>query len=254
MAARVDYESSARRYAQGRALTTDDLTHWREAVAGFVRPSIGTVVDLGAGTGIFTRAWAAWGAARVVAVEPSAAMRDQARRGDLPANAVMVAGRAEQLPLAPGSADVVWVSAVVHHLADLDAWAAETRRVLKAGGWLLIRGIFADLGTTAWLPELPGADRAGRYFLQCTRSRTGWRLRASNSLRPPRWRSRTSTEPLVRQQTGSRRCEPPTPSFLPFATKRSPKAWHASPGIRTTIRSARRCWVSRCSGRSPESQ
>jgi ubiquinone/menaquinone biosynthesis C-methylase UbiE len=91
-------------------------------------------------------------------------MRDQARRRGLPENAVMVAGRAEQIPLTSGSADVVWVSAVVHHLTDLDAWAAETRRVLKPGGWLLIRGMFADLGTTSWLPELPGADRARQIF------------------------------------------------------------------------------------------
>ncbi len=76
----------------------------------------------------------------------------------------MVAGRAEQIPLISGFADLVWMSAVVHHLTDLEAWAGEARRVLKGGGWLLIRGPFADLGTTSWLPELPGADRARQIF------------------------------------------------------------------------------------------
>jgi SAM-dependent methyltransferase len=114
--------------------------------------------------GYFSRAWAGWGAGLVVSCEPSAAMRRQAVREGLPGNVALVAGRAEQMPLATGSASILWLSTVVHHIGDLAAWAAETRRVLRPGGWLLIRNLFADLGTTSWLPELPGAERARRGF------------------------------------------------------------------------------------------
>ena len=61
-------------------------------------------------------------------------------------------------------ADVVWLSTVIHHIADRHAWAAETRRVLKPGGWLFIRNQFSDLGTTPWAEELPGAARAQGVF------------------------------------------------------------------------------------------
>ncbi|HWC37591.1 MAG TPA: methyltransferase domain-containing protein [Acidimicrobiales bacterium] len=60
--------------------------------------------------------------------------------------------------------DVVWLSTVVHHITDKPAWAAETVRVLKRGGWLFVRNEFADLGTTPWLEVLPGAARARQVF------------------------------------------------------------------------------------------
>jgi hypothetical protein len=66
--------------------------------------------------------------------------------------------------LASGAADIVWASTVVHHINDLDAWAAETRRILRREGTLPVRNLFADLGTTSWLGEMPGACRARQIF------------------------------------------------------------------------------------------
>jgi ubiquinone/menaquinone biosynthesis C-methylase UbiE len=129
-----------------------------------VSSDFATVLDLGAGTGIFTRAWGDWGARHVIACEPSASMRKVALQHEPASNISMLAGRAEQIPLAPGTVDLMWLSTVVHHIGDLAAWAVDTRRVLKAGGWLLIRNLFADLGTTWSLAELPGAERARQVF------------------------------------------------------------------------------------------
>jgi SAM-dependent methyltransferase len=161
---RVDYSQAAAVYESGRALTPEDLHRWRTTIGGFVDPHHCSVLDLGAGTGIFTRAWSSWGSPRVMACEPSPAMRQQAIRAGWPAMAVMVAGRAEQIPLVAAVTDVVWLSTVVHHITDRPAWAAETGRVLKRGGWLLVRNQFADLGTTPWLEVLPGAERARQIF------------------------------------------------------------------------------------------
>ena len=130
---------------------------------GFVDPRQAAVLDLGAGTGIFARAWRSWGAQRVIACEPSPAMRQEAIRAGWPARAI-VAGRAEQIPLRAAATHVVWLSTVLHHITDRPAWAAETRRVLKPGGWLFVRNQFADLGTTPWLEVLPGAARARQIF------------------------------------------------------------------------------------------
>ncbi len=161
---RVDYRIAAAVYEQGRALPAGDLDRWHAAITRFAPAEPATVLDLGAGTGIFARAWSNWGARIVVGCEPSAEMREQARRLELPRRVAFIAGRAEQIPLETGSTDVVWMSTVVHHLADLPAAAGEIRRVLKPGGLLLIRNLFADVGTTPWLSVLPGADRARRVF------------------------------------------------------------------------------------------
>jgi ubiquinone/menaquinone biosynthesis C-methylase UbiE len=157
MGSRVDYRTPATVYERGRALDAKDLEQWRRAVNSIVSSDYGTVLDLGAGTGIFTRAWRDWGARRVIACEPSASMRKVALQHGLASNISMLAGRAEQIPLAAGTVDLMWVSTVVHHIGDLAAWAVDTRWVLKTGGWLLIRNLFADLGTTWSLAETAGS-------------------------------------------------------------------------------------------------
>jgi SAM-dependent methyltransferase len=73
----------------------------------------------------------------VTAVEPSAAMRARcAHPGVLP-------GSADDIPLADGSVDAVWLSTVIHHVPDLTAAAREIRRVLSPGGAVLVRSAFA---------------------------------------------------------------------------------------------------------------
>lgn len=164
---RVDYEQThvAHRYARGRSLPGSVLERWRAAVIPLVPGRGGLqVLDLGAGTGIFTRAWPSWFPARVVAVEPAAAMRAEMLRHGVPASVQVVAGRGEQLPLNRSCVDVVWISAVIHHLDDLDRCTAEIRRVLAADGTVLVRGLFADLGTAPGLELVPGSDRALAAF------------------------------------------------------------------------------------------
>jgi SAM-dependent methyltransferase len=48
------------------------------------------------------------------------------------------------LPLPDGSADVAWLSLVIHHVPDLAAAAREIRRVLRPGSPVLIRQGFPD--------------------------------------------------------------------------------------------------------------
>ena len=163
----VDYQRTdvARRYSQGRDLPDDVLDRWGDAVRPYLpsRPGL-RVLDLGAGTGIFARAWESWISCGVVAVEPAAGMRAELVEQRAGGSVAVVAGRAEQVPLRSGSVDVVWLSIVVHHLGDLAAGAAEVHRVLAADGVVLVRGLFADLGRIPGLGLVPGSDRAVAAF------------------------------------------------------------------------------------------
>jgi SAM-dependent methyltransferase len=159
----VDYDRAARRYDAGRGLSDDTLECWRRAVVARVEPAGCTVLDVGAGTGVFAAAWMAWGARAVVGVEPSEAMRRQAA-GRAGAGVAVVGGRAEALPLAPSSVDVVWMSAVLHHLSDRERGVRELSRVLRPGGHVLVRGYVPDRSRVPWLDALPGAARARARF------------------------------------------------------------------------------------------
>jgi ubiquinone/menaquinone biosynthesis C-methylase UbiE len=155
----VNYERAAPEYARRRTPTDERLEVWGEAVADFVSGAE-LAVDLAAGTGGFSAALRNWGASRVVAIEPSAAMQGQARSAGVP----MIRSRAESIPLRADVADVIWISTAFHHFADPAAAAADCRRVLRTGGHLLIRGFVPDHTDMAWLDLFPGSAKATARF------------------------------------------------------------------------------------------
>ncbi len=142
MVARVDYDREAEHYHAGRDVPLDHLVAWRHVLEPYVVNLGGPVLDVGAGTGIWMRAFAAWFALPVVGVEPSVGMWSTAREIGLPAGASMTGGRAEAIPLRSGSVAMAWMSTVVHHITDLDGTAAELARVIRPGGAFLIRNSF----------------------------------------------------------------------------------------------------------------
>jgi ubiquinone/menaquinone biosynthesis C-methylase UbiE len=141
----VDYDRLAAVYDRDRAVPLEALEPWRAALAAYLPPASGLpVLDLGAGTGLFAAAIAHWFGTEVVAVEPSQGMRRQARTTRAHPHIAYVGGLGEQLPLRDDCCDSAWLSTVIHHLGDLAACAGELRRVLRPGGWVLIRNAFPD--------------------------------------------------------------------------------------------------------------
>ena len=156
-------EQTAAAFKAVREVPRDGLSEWREAVRRHLRPSQGmTLMDIGAGTGQFAAAFSDWFDLSVLAVEPSAAMRDRIPR--TPAIQVLE-GNASALPLPDESADAAWLSLVIHHIPDLGVAAREIRRVLRPGAPVLIRQGFPDryepsgnlkldgIETVRWFPE-----------------------------------------------------------------------------------------------------
>jgi SAM-dependent methyltransferase len=112
-----------------------------------------TVVDLGAGTGKLTRLLAER-FARVVAVEPLAAMRQ--RLADRLPRVEVHDGVAERLPLADGAAQAVFVAEAFHWF-DGPAALAEIARVLAPGGGVVL---LWNIPAGGWDPPPPEQVRA----------------------------------------------------------------------------------------------
>lgn len=127
-AAQQGFSAEAQRYAQGRPEYPEALSDWLRDALG-LRPQT-VAVDLGAGTGKFTRLLARTGA-RVVAVEPVDAMRAQLAEA-LP-QVQALAGSAQSIPLANGFADALVCAQAFHWFATVEA-LEEMRRVLTAEG------------------------------------------------------------------------------------------------------------------------
>lgn len=102
------------------------------AADAIVPRPVGTVLDLGAGTGKFTEQLVDR-ADRLIAVEPSAAMLD-VLRGKLP-TVEALAGNAERIPVGDAVVDVVTVAQAFHWF-DRSLACAEIARVLRPGGTL----------------------------------------------------------------------------------------------------------------------
>jgi SAM-dependent methyltransferase len=128
----------------------------REALDWLLPADCTVAVELGAGTGLFTRALERR-VQQVVAIEPDARMRGVlASRSP---RTQVLAARAETIPLPDGFADAVLVSTAWHWF-DHDRAVPEIARVLKDGGRLGVLWTSRDRAET-WVAQLevigPGA-------------------------------------------------------------------------------------------------
>lgn len=119
-----------------RFLASDEFRETCALIEG--RHRDGVVIDLGAGTGIASYAFARSGARLVHAVEPDPS--DLVGRGaisalcaGLPVEIVDAVGAG--IPLPDQSADVIYTRQVLHHIKDLPEALRECARLLKPGGY-----------------------------------------------------------------------------------------------------------------------
>jgi SAM-dependent methyltransferase len=133
------YEGLAAFYDRRRPDYPTEAVRAVAALASEAAPS-GSILDVGCGTGIFTRLLAAElpDGFPVTGVEPSADMRATATsRSEAGRRIHFVAGRAEELPAGPQSAILV-TAATAAHWFDRPAFYAEVARVLAPGGSLAL--------------------------------------------------------------------------------------------------------------------
>jgi ubiquinone/menaquinone biosynthesis C-methylase UbiE len=101
----------------------------------------GRVLDLGAGNGISSYAFARSGC-QVTAIDPDPSLivgiksiRQLSREANMPMDLVQTSG--ERIPFKDGTFDIVYGRQVLHHAKDLEQLCREAARVLRAGGVLM---------------------------------------------------------------------------------------------------------------------
>ena len=141
------FQAGAAAYEQARPSYPDDAM--RALATGLDIVPGSQVCDLAAGTGKLTRRLVELGAS-VVAVEPVEGMREQARA--VLADALVLEGTAESIPLPDASVDVVTVAQAFHWF-DAPAALAEIARVVRPGGGLALVWNERD-EATAWVAEM----------------------------------------------------------------------------------------------------
>jgi SAM-dependent methyltransferase len=144
------------------------------AVDWLVPPGCELAVDVGAGTGLFTRRLIDK-VAQVIAVEPDARMRKvlAARSPGLH----VLEGRGESIPVPDTAADAVFVSSAWHWM-DHERALQEIGRVLRDGGRLGLIWTSRDreVDWVCNLDRLPGGDSVDRQTADRFRARLDFEL------------------------------------------------------------------------------
>lgn len=127
-------------YEQGNEMPSASLRAWAELISAFSPVARPAIVDVGVGTGMIAAELARVASPKItLGVDPSVAMLRQARRCNGHSGVEYVAGDAAALPVQSNQFDLALISRVIHHLADRRRCAVELRRVLRAGGVVVVR-------------------------------------------------------------------------------------------------------------------
>src|ERR1041385_8001553 len=130
---------TASRYDSARSLPSETKALWLAALKAAVpEQKISRILDLGCGTGRFTKALGETLECSVIGVEPSSSMLKIALSQN-ESHIEWKQGQAESIPLENETVDLVFISQVFHHLNEPTAALREINRVLTREGYLAIR-------------------------------------------------------------------------------------------------------------------
>lgn len=140
-----DDERLANAYERGNAMPEESLRAWVELIASRSPRPAPSVIEVGAGTGMFSAAMARWlEGSTVLAVDASEAMLAEAQRHHAHPRVRYVSGAAEAVPAFADTFDLAFLSRVIHHIPDRARAARELARVLRLGGKVIVRTTFRE--------------------------------------------------------------------------------------------------------------
>jgi SAM-dependent methyltransferase len=149
-------------YERGNEMPEASLRAWVELIASYVPRPSPAIVEIGAGTGMFSAAMARWiDGSSVLAVDTSEPMLAEARRHHPHPAVRYMSGSAEHVPAAANAFNVAFLSRVIHHIPDRAGAARELARVLRPEGVAIIRTTFRerlDAAVYDYWPQLRSTD------------------------------------------------------------------------------------------------
>jgi len=148
-------ESNRHTYA---TRTADPI--WLKTIASLVQPHGKTVLDIGCGGGIYTRAWASLDADNVIGIDSSETMLQTAAEisSDYD-NICYQLGHAAATRQKNSSAEIVFERALIHHFTDLQPCITEAYRLL------IPQGIYLIQDRTMEDVQLPGSENHIRGYI-----------------------------------------------------------------------------------------
>jgi ubiquinone/menaquinone biosynthesis C-methylase UbiE len=147
------------RYEKSRTLPEDTMKVWLETLASFIPlSSVKTIIDLGCGTGRFTKGLSNQFSAKVYGIDSSWKMLSNANQSVISPLIKYIQGSAENIPLMDGTVDLIFLSMVYHHIKNKSVAINEFARVLSKNGFLSIRTSTIDsLDSYPYLDFFPDA-------------------------------------------------------------------------------------------------
>ncbi|MGG7569160.1 class I SAM-dependent methyltransferase [Streptomyces sirii] len=187
-----DDERLASAYERGNEMPEASLRAWVELIASSVPSPSPAIVEIGAGTGMFSAAMARWiDGSSVLAVDASEPMLAEARRHHPHPAVRYVSGAAESVPAVDGTFDMAFLSRVIHHLPDRTRAARELARILRPEGVVIIRTTFRerlDAVVYDYWPQLRSTDERrfpGEAELQADFATAGFAVQEVASFAQP---------------------------------------------------------------------
>ena len=147
-----DYSNQARTYDETRGASPSVLGPLREALQGAPGRRL---VDIGGGTGNYSRALQEEGWEPLVVDREPAMLAHAAAKG-----LETLQADAQKLPLPDESADAAMLISMLHHVEDQPAAIAEARRILKPGGKLVLMGWSREDLSHQWMSHYWPSTRA----------------------------------------------------------------------------------------------
>lgn len=102
------------------------------------------ILEIGCGSGRFTKALADHFAAKVYGIDPSSKMLMIAKQNIISPMLEFIKSSAENIPLGDDIADMLFLSQVYHHIQNKIKAVCEFKRILKKDGFLCIRTSTTD--------------------------------------------------------------------------------------------------------------
>lgn len=168
-----DYLNVGWRPERGAPAGTDPSAVLVDRLLRWAPEETSTVVDVACGSATAaTRVWRRWPAARVVAVDRSAAALPKPGRGaaqpdadrgaaappDAAGTPLLVRADATRLPLRDRGADLILCVEAALHFPSRRAFFAEAARVLRPGGRLVLTDLLVDPTLDTWAELVPAAN------------------------------------------------------------------------------------------------